>query len=81
MDMRAKHEKEMDACKENEDDEDLEALRLAALESLRAKGLPPPLMTLKSVHPQKCSPQVNYCAGLSFVGCVCCFGRSFYEFD
>ena len=29
----------------DEDEEDLEALRLAALESLRAKGLPPPILS------------------------------------
>lgn len=37
-----------------EDDEDeLEALRLAALESLRAKGLPPPVLPVQ----QRLSPK------------------------
>lgn len=44
--------------KNKEDDEDeLEALRLAALESLRAKGLPPPVV-LKG---QRVSPKPNVC--------------------
>lgn len=41
-----------------EDDEDeLEALRLAALESLRAKGLPPPV-----TQGQHVSPKPNVCS-------------------
>lgn len=32
-----------------EDEDELEALRLAALESLRAKGLPPPIMAVPPV--------------------------------
>lgn len=43
-----------------EDDEDeLEALRLAALESLRAKGLPPPVVVLPG---QRVSPKPNFCS-------------------
>jgi hypothetical protein len=42
-----------------EDDEDeLEALRLAALESLRAKGLPPPVV----LQGQRLSPKHNVCS-------------------
>lgn len=49
--------------KNKEDDEDeLEALRLAALESLRAKGLPPPVV-LKG---QRVSPKPNVCNNAVF---------------
>ncbi|XP_057369455.1 serine/arginine repetitive matrix protein 2-like [Daphnia carinata] len=47
--------------KEDEEDE-LEALRLAALESLRAKGLPPPVV-LKG---QRVSPKPNVCNNAVF---------------
>ncbi|XP_046645736.1 serine/arginine repetitive matrix protein 1-like isoform X2 [Daphnia pulicaria] len=46
-----------------EDDEDeLEALRLAALESLRAKGLPPPVV----LQGQRLSPKHNVCSNAVF---------------
>lgn len=46
-----------------EDDEDeLEALRLAALESLRAKGLPPPVVMLPGQQQQRLSPKPNVCS-------------------
>lgn len=46
--------------KEDEEDE-LEALRLAALESLRAKGLPPPVVVLPGQQ-QQVSPKPNVCS-------------------
>ena len=42
MVMKTIRDREIMSRGTNDDEEDLEALRLAALESLRAKGLPPP---------------------------------------
>ena len=42
-----------------EDEEELESLRLAALESLRAKGLPPPILNSIPTKPALSNNQVN----------------------
>lgn len=48
--------------KEEEEDE-LEALRLAALESLRAKGLPPPVvLPITNTNPNQVNLHSFYCA-------------------
>ena len=42
-----------------EDEDELESLRLAALESLRAKGLPPPSLISLPPKPVICSNQAS----------------------
>ena len=61
----------MSGNKKDDEEDELEALRLAALESLRAKGLPPPIVPVQRLSPKPSNACNNAVRDIhEFKGCI-----------